>query len=182
MTNMNTPVKLAEWVNENRKQFKQPVGNKEIWHDESSQFIFMISHGPNSRNDFHINDSDEIFHQMKGPVCIDWIDDNDEVMRTDVKEGDVFTMPALVPHSPNRPADSWGIVVQKRRQTGEADGIRWYCQNCREVVHEDWFALTDIGSQVKNAIDAFNSSEERRTCKNCGEVHPVADEFKEYPR
>lgn len=46
------PFSLMQWIEENRDNFRKPVGNKVIWQD--SEFIAFVS-GANSRNDFHIN-------------------------------------------------------------------------------------------------------------------------------
>ena len=44
-----------------------------------------------------------------------------------IREGQVFCLPAGVPHSPQRPeATSLGLVVERKRYEGELDGLRWY--------------------------------------------------------
>lgn len=48
------------------------------------------------------------------------------------------------------------------------DKLRWYCLNCKSVVDEAAFHCTDLGSQIKEAVNAFKESAERRKCKNCG--------------
>lgn len=48
--------------------------------------------------------------------------------------------------------------------------MRWYCQSCKEIVHEASFHCTDLGTQIKAAVEAFKEDEEKRTCKKCGEV------------
>ncbi len=47
-----------------------------------------------------------------------------------IREGEVYLLPAEVPHSPQRPAGSVGIVVERRRSPQELDGFSWYCENC----------------------------------------------------
>jgi 3-hydroxyanthranilate 3,4-dioxygenase len=37
-------------------------------------------------------------------------------------------------------------------------------------VYEDAFHCTDLGTQIKDAVEKFAASEELRTCKNCGTV------------
>src|SRR5271168_409488 len=44
--------------------------------------------------------------------------------------GEIYILPAHVPHSPQRPAGSVGIVVERRRAPHELDGFSWYCENC----------------------------------------------------
>ena len=50
------------------------------------------------------------------------------------------------------------------------DRLRWYCGSCRAIVYEDAFHCTDLGTQIKEAVDKFSASEELRTCKKCGTV------------
>ncbi|GAA5609128.1 3-hydroxyanthranilate 3,4-dioxygenase [Streptomyces platensis] len=167
---------LRRWISDNIDHFQPPVGNRELW-KEGSQFIFMVSHGPNSRNDFHISPSDEIFYQLTGDIRVDYRDENGFIESVTVREGDVFLMPAMVPHCPLRPAGTWGAVIQRVRTEQEPDCILWYCKGCGDRLNETWFGLSDIEVQVKAAIERFNGSAELRTCANCGAVHEVAGPF-----
>ena len=38
----------------------------------------------------------------------------------------MFILPSRVPHSPQRSADSLGLVIERRREEGEMDALRWY--------------------------------------------------------
>lgn len=73
-----------------------------------------------------------------------------------------------VPHNPVRFADTVGVVVEQLRPKDSVDRLRWYCQNCKEIVHEDGFHCTDLGSQIKDAVLAFTEDMNLRTCKKCG--------------
>ncbi len=87
-----------------------------------------------------------------------------------IGEGDMFLLPANTPHNPVRFADTVGVVLEQKRPADSVDRMRWYCQNCRAVVHEAAFHCTDLGTQIKAAVEAFRASEESRTCPNCGEL------------
>lgn len=50
------------------------------------------------------------------------------------------------------------------------DTLRWYCQSCGEIVHEASFHCTDLGTQIKEAVEAFKADEGARRCKSCGEI------------
>ena len=79
-----------------------------------------------------------------------------------------------MPHNPIRFADTVGIVLEQPRPADSVDTLRWYCQNCREVVHEASFHCTDLGSQIKEAVNAFVEDREgKRKCGKCGEVCEV---------
>jgi len=101
-----------------------------------------------------------------------------------IREGDMFLLPANTPHNPVRFANTVGVVLEQKRPEGSVDRLRWYCRNegCREVVDEAAFHCTDLGTQIKEAVEAFGKDRERRTCKACGEVNeakPVEGSIKD---
>lgn len=96
--------------------------------------------------------------------------DNGEFKDIIIREGDMFLLPGNTPHNPVRFADTVGIVLEQKRPESSVDRMRWYCQECREVVHEAAFHCTDLGTQIKAAIETFMASEDNRKCKNCGEM------------
>ena len=87
-----------------------------------------------------------------------------------IQEGDMFLLPANAPHNPVRCANTVGMVVEQRRPKDSVDILRWYCRSCpgAEVVHEASFHCTDLGTQIKAAVEEFRDSDEKRTCKKCG--------------
>lgn len=88
-----------------------------------------------------------------------------------IREGDMFLLPGNTPHNPVRFADTVGIVLEQRRPEGSVDRMRWYCQSCGGVVHEAAFHCTDLGTQIKAAIEAFMAGgDATRKCGKCGEV------------
>lgn len=82
----------------------------------------------------------------------------------------MFLLPPNTPHNPVRFANTVGIVLEQKRPEGSVDRLRWYCAACGEVVDEAAFHCTDLGTQIKEAVEAFARDEERRTCKACGVV------------
>src|SRR5438067_9837565 len=101
---------LWDWIARHREAFEPPVGNKVIWED--SQYTAMVIHGPNARRDFHVDPSDEIFYQLKGSIIVEHLDPDGGRHETIVGEGELFLLPAMVPHAPHRPADTWGLVIE----------------------------------------------------------------------
>ena len=87
-----------------------------------------------------------------------------------IREGEMFLLPANVPHNPIRFANTVGVVIEQKRPEDSIDTLRWYCQNCRDVVHEASFHCTDLGTQIKQAVQAFGKDEGKRKCGNCGEL------------
>jgi len=168
---------LQEFIEKNKELLKPPVNNKVLWQD--SEFIVMLIGGPNKRRDFHVDPSDEFFYQIKGNCYVECINEEGKREIVTVGEGDVFMLPAMVPHSPHRVAGSLGIVIERKRKEGELEDFVWYCDQCNHEMHRVTVQVTNIEIQVKEAIESFNSSLEKRTCKNCGYVMPEeAEEWK----
>ena len=164
------PRDIWEWIDENRASFQPPVGNKVVWED--SQFTAMIIHGPNARRDFHVDPSDEIFYQLKGDMVVELLDANERRQSTVIREGEIFLLPALVPHFPHRPDDTWGLVVEIKRQPHQQESLLWLCERCDARVHEVTLHVANIETELTAAINAFDQSVELRTCRGCGYVQP----------
>jgi 3-hydroxyanthranilate 3,4-dioxygenase len=160
---------LWKWVEENRHAFEPPVGNKVIWED--SQFTAMIIRGPNARRDFHVDPSDEIFYMLRGDMVLEFMRD-DERQTAVIREGELLLVPAFVPHSPHRPPDTWGLVVEVKRTPDQAESLLWYCDRCDARLHEVTMHVADIEKELRVAIERFDADVELRTCRRCGYVQP----------
>ena len=130
--------------------------------------VFAVG-GPNVRKDYHIDPSEEFFYQVEGEITLKIVDDG-QFRDIVIGEGEIFLLPAYVPHSPQRPANTVGLVIEHKRPADKQDGLRWYCETCQEVLHEQFFPLTDIVGQLGAAIKNFMGDESLRTCKHCGSV------------
>ena len=91
-----------------------------VWRD--SEFIIMVIGGPNARRDFHIDPGDEFFYQLEGDIALEYIDGDGERQKAEIKQGDVFLLPANVPHSPQRgeiPSAWWwsGCAARKSQRS-----------------------------------------------------------------
>jgi len=100
--------------------------------------------------------------------------DNGEFRDIHIHEGEMFLLPPNTPHNPVRFADTVGIVLEQPRPKESLDRLRWYCQNCGDKVHEDAFHCTNLGTQIKEAVNKFKDDTEARTCKKCGALCDVA--------
>ena len=131
--------------------------------------------GPNARTDYHINQTPEYFYQYKGTMLLKIIDpDTKKPRNVYIKEDEMFLLPPNVPHNPVRFADTVGIVLEQPRPKESIDRLRWYCQNCGEQVHEVSFHCVDLGTQLKEAVQAFGADMEARKCENCGTICDTA--------
>eukprot|EP00954_Amorphochlora_amoebiformis_P013743 1079565-Amorphochlora_amoeboformis.AAC.1 len=42
-----------------------------------------------------------------------------------IKQGEAFLLPPRIPHSPQRPPNSLGLVIERERLQGELDAMQW---------------------------------------------------------
>jgi 3-hydroxyanthranilate 3,4-dioxygenase len=170
------PFNLQNWIDENSDLLKPPVGNKNLY-KESGDYLVMIVGGPNARKDYHFNESEELFFQIKGDIEVG-IQENGEAVTIHVKEGEMFLLPAKVPHQPRRGPNTVGLVIERKRfETDMVDGLQWYCENCNHLLHEFRFILHDVEKDFLPRFKEFYGSEEFRTCKKCAHVMEVDPRF-----
>ncbi|HTA83898.1 MAG TPA: 3-hydroxyanthranilate 3,4-dioxygenase [Bacteroidia bacterium] len=168
------PFNFKKWIDENRHLLKPPIGNKVVYQD--TEFIVMVVGGPNARKDYHFNRSEEFFYQLEGDINVR-IQENMKAVDIQIKEGDIFLLPPNVPHSPMRPANTVGLVMERRRKPDENDGLLWFCDKCNEKLYQEYFYLTSIENDFLPVFKRFYSSEELRTCKKCGHVMEADKRF-----
>jgi 3-hydroxyanthranilate 3,4-dioxygenase len=166
---MRRPFNLRSWIDEHRHLLQPPVANKQIY-VENDDFIVMVVGGPNGRKDYHWEEGEELFYQLEGDIQVKIINEQGLPETIDIHEGEMFLLPPRVPHSPQRPAGSVGLVLERHRRIGEQDKLLWFCEQCNHPLHEASFALKDIGTQIKAAIEAFKQNEAHRTCQHCGTI------------
>lgn len=158
---------LKSWIDEHRHLLKPPVGNVLVFKD--TNFQVMIVGGPNRRNDYHIDAGEELFFQIEGDIVLKVIEDG-KPRDIPIREGDMLLLPPFVPHSPQRPAGTVGMVVERQRLPEEEDRFRWYCEGCGEILHEAALHVTDLATQLKPVLEGFRNNESLRTCGRCGKV------------
>lgn len=189
---------LLRWIRENAHLLKPPVNNfwcadltgrshaRSLY--ESKDYTIMVVGGPNERNDYHFNETEEFFYQFKGPMLLKIIDDGKFVDHR-IEEGSMFLLPracpligdlthsACTPHNPVRFADTIGLVIERRRPPESIDRLRWYCRSGKHeqphIIHERSFHCTDLGSQLKPVILEWQTTESLRKCGECGWVAPA---------
>jgi 3-hydroxyanthranilate 3,4-dioxygenase len=166
---MQKPFNLHAWIEENKDLLKPPVGNQQIY-KMNDDFIVMVVGGPNGRKDYHWEEGEELFYQIKGDIVVKIINEEGKPQDIPIKEGEMFLLPARIPHSPQRPEGSVGLVIERYRHKEEIDKMLWYCDGCGNKLHEASFPLEDIGTQIKGAIEAFKNDLKARTCRHCEKV------------
>ncbi len=165
-----TPLNLKSWIDENRHLLKPPVGNKMVWKD--TEILVMLVGGPNRRTDYHIDAGEEFFYQIEGDITLRVMEEG-KPRDIPIREGEILLLPPLVPHSPQRPENTIGMVIERVRKPEELDILRWYCEDCGTILHDASLQLLDLGTQLKPIIENFYGDEALRTCKKCGMVHKI---------
>jgi 3-hydroxyanthranilate 3,4-dioxygenase len=164
MSKLVSPINFKQWIEDNRDKLKPPVGNQCIWPE--GDFIVMVVGGPNSRKDFHYNETPEFFYQVEGDITLRIIQDGktEEVL---IKEGDIYLLPPKIPHSPQRPAGTIGLVIESKRPAGTRDALQWYCEKCSTKLYTEDFQLQNIVEDLPLIFDHFYTDQSKRTCPNC---------------
>jgi 3-hydroxyanthranilate 3,4-dioxygenase len=168
-----SPIALKGWIAANRSLLQPPVGNKVLFED-TGDFIVMAVGGPNARKDFHVNEGEELFYQLEGDIVLELMETGTDGLAERkshvLKEGEIFLLPARVPHGPRRPAGTVGLVIERRRRPGELDGFQWYCEKCQHLLHEARMPVFDIEAQLKELLTRFFEDKNLCTCPACGTV------------
>jgi 3-hydroxyanthranilate 3,4-dioxygenase len=161
------PLNFKKWIDDNRHLLKPPVGNREVYED--GEFIIMVVGGPNNRKDYHYNTTPEFFYQLEGDIIVKTMQDGKRV-DYDIKEGDIFLLPSKVPHSPQRKANTIGLVIEQKRPATDLDALEWYCENCDNQIYRQEFQLKNIVTELPVLMGNFYANEDNRTCNQCGTI------------
>ncbi|XP_060607798.1 3-hydroxyanthranilate 3,4-dioxygenase-like [Ruditapes philippinarum] len=154
------------WIEENKKFFLPPVCNK-MMHNDGQMKSFYVG-GPNQRKDYHIEEGEELFYMVKGDMCLKVVERG---IHKDIpiKEGEIFLLPGSIAHSPQRQADTVGLVIERERAEDEKDGLRYFIEvegkPTLDSLYEEWFHCEDLGTQLPPVIKRYFASEQHKTGK-----------------
>ncbi|KAJ3272445.1 3-hydroxyanthranilic acid dioxygenase [Terramyces sp. JEL0728] len=149
---MLLPFNFEKWISENKHKLQPPVNNFCLWNENN--FTVMALGGPNLRTDYHVNPTEEYFYQHKGDMLLKIVHEG-EFKDLPIKEGEMFLLPANIPHNPCRFKDTIGLVIEVKRPAGQNDTLRWYCEACKEIVYQESFYCTNLGVQLKPVIEKY---------------------------
>jgi len=170
------PFNFTQWIEDNKDKLKPPIANKNMY-PLGKDFIVMVVGGPNARKDYHFNETEELFYQIKGDIQVT-IQQDGKAVKVPIKEGEMFLLPANVPHSPNRDEGSIGLVIERvRKGTEFKDGLMWFCDQCNYKLFEERFTLNDIEKDFLDVFKKYFNSEEHRTCDKCGTIMETDPKF-----
>lgn len=159
------PLNFKRWIDEHRHLLRPPVGNAQIWADR--EFMVTVVGGPNARTDYHVDEGEEFFYQVEGDIVVKVIEDG-KPRDLPIREGEIFLLPPRVPHSPQRPANTVGLVLERQRAAHELDGFLWFCPACDAPLHQEFLHVTDLVTQLPPIFERFYSDPARCTCARCG--------------
>lgn len=171
------PINFPKWVQENQDKLQPPVNNFCLY--EGNDFIIMVVGGPNSRTDYHINQTEEWFYQIKGSMKLKIINEKkNQFQEIMINEGEMFLLPSNTPHNPCRFNDTIGLVMERKRPAGSIDRLRWFCPNLEahgnvpSIIREVSFHCTDLGTQLKPLINEWMQNQDLRKCHLCCTIAP----------
>ncbi|MBT8085382.1 MAG: 3-hydroxyanthranilate 3,4-dioxygenase [Woeseia sp.] len=163
---------FQKWIDEHRHLLKPPVCNQQVFAE--NDFIVMVVGGPNARKDYHYDEGPEFFYQLEGEMLLKTMQDGERV-DLPIRAGEILLLPPRVPHSPQRFADSVGLVIERKRMPDELDGFMWFCEQCDNKLYEEFLYVDDIVGQLPPVFERFFGSLENRTCSECGTVMAAAE-------
>ncbi|XP_076825898.1 3-hydroxyanthranilate 3,4-dioxygenase-like [Clavelina lepadiformis] len=152
-------INVGRWISENEQSFLPPVCNKLMHND---QLKIMYVGGPNIRKDYHIEEGEELFYMLKGDMILKIVEkgEHKDVL---IKEGEIFLLPARIPHSPQRKEDTVGLVIERERSEVELDILRYFVDNSTDILFEKKFQCANLGTQLAPLIKEFFNSEPHKT-------------------
>ena len=167
---LSAPFNLRKWIDEHRDLLQPPVGNARVLPE--GDFIVMAIGGPNVRTDYHDDPGEEIFYQVVGDMVLRVIDEDGKPRDMPIREGEIFLAPPHLRHSPQRPAGTVGLVIERIRRPGELDAFEWYCERCAALVHRREVRLRSIYEDLPPVFDEYYGDAALRTCPGCGHENP----------
>jgi len=129
--------------------------------------------GPNIRTDFHINEGEEFFYQVEGDINLRMLIGG-KPKEFPIRQGEIYLLPPKVPHSPQRPAGTVGVVLERKRLAHEIDTLLWICESCHHPLYREDFHLKNIVEDLVPVIQRYQSNEQHRKCLKCGKVASLA--------
>lgn len=159
---------LMRWIEENRDTLKPPTAANTIF--KLDDFMVTVVGGPNARTDYHVNQTEEFFFQLKGDMTLR-IQKDGAPHDVRIPEGSIYVLPAGIPHAPMRPENTVGLIVERIRK-GLTDTHRWYCQQCNNVLFEKTAHIEVLERDMPPIFDAYYSDPDNQKCKKCGHLNP----------
>ena len=135
----------------------------------------VVVAGRGSRSDWHTNDVVELFYQLTGDIAVllpgPGAAGTTTPVEVVVREGELWPAPVGIPHAPQRPVGSIGLVIERARTPSEGESFTWRCAACGEILREVAAHRVDP-ADLRAARDGLQRDPAARTCARCGVVAP----------
>ena len=168
-----TSFEFAEWLAANRAQLKPPTAGYTVM--SGKDFMITVVGGPNLRTDYHINPFEEFYHQLEGTMTLR-IRRDGTPFDIAIGAGETYLLPARVPHAPQRPAGTVGLIMERVRKPGELDIHEWYCERCNLLLFSKEAFLEVLERDMPKVFAAYYADPANQLCGNCGHENPRAAE------
>lgn len=166
--NKPTPIDLPSFIAKNKATLTPPVSGKLMWPESQNYMVVLL--GSNGRKDWHTNQTEELFYQIKGDMTLPVRIDGKLDMIT-IRENELFLLPANIPHSPQRPADTIGIVIERMRDKHHEDRLEWYCDSCDALLFGRQAHVSgNLVKFIDQVTEEYVSDVSHRTCSKCNHV------------
>lgn len=160
---------LKQWIDDHRDLLKPPVGNAQIW--QNTEFMVTVVGGPNQRTDYHDDPAEEFFYQLEGDMILRIIE-RGRPKDVPIRQGEILLLPPHVRHSPQRPANTVGLVIERVRRPGELDAFEWFCERCHKRLHRREVQLQSLVTDLPPVFEEYYGQPALRTCTECGHENP----------
>lgn len=160
---------LFGWIAANRDKLTPPTGAKTLLRDRD--YMISIVGGPNSRTDFHVNPHEEFYFQFEGTLRLR-IQHQGKPHDVMVPPGSVYLLARGVPHAPQRPAASVGLILEQIREPHELDVHEWYCERCNHKLFAKEAYLEVLERDMPPVFEAYYRDPSNQVCEQCGHVNP----------
>ncbi|GAB5367747.1 hypothetical protein AAMO2058_001257700 [Amorphochlora amoebiformis] len=154
---------FEKWLEDNEEYLLPPVCNK-LLHGGQLKVMFVGGKKANERGDYHVEDGEEFFYMLKGQMTLKVVEQGKH-RDIIIKQGEAFLLPPRIPHSPQRPPNSLGLVIERERLQGELDAMQWYVKGSADILWRRTFHCTDLGKDLVPIIKAYKASQESKSGK-----------------
>ncbi len=159
---------LLDWLERNRAALKPPTAGHTV-HNGGDFMVTLV--GANARTDYHVNPFEELYFQLEGAMTLR-IQRDGRPHDIGIAAGQSYLLPARVPHAPQRPAYTVGLVVERVRKPGEIDAHEWYCERCNHRLFRKDVFIEVLERDMPPVFEAYYGDPRNQRCGACGHVNP----------
>lgn len=128
----------------------------------------------------------KLFYMLQGDMRLVVMRSNgpEEIV---IREGEAYLVPGRVPHSPQRSANTIGLVIERQRLITELDSIRFYATengqldgppSPHRVLIDKWFHCSSLGPQLTELLKELQTCHQiyyDRGCRDDSSISPLRD-------